>query len=91
MVKKYFEYYNKSNWGALPYGEECAAVFFALKHFKPTGLTGMVIGSQTPWVEAMALYHGAAKVITAEYAPLTVQHPQLDYVHPIEMVKNWQK
>uniref|UniRef100_A0A914VJK5 DUF268 domain-containing protein n=1 Tax=Plectus sambesii TaxID=2011161 RepID=A0A914VJK5_9BILA len=39
----------------------------------------------------MALYHGAAKVITAEYVPLTIQHPQLAYVHSIELVKNWQK
>uniref|UniRef100_A0A914XPT5 Class I SAM-dependent methyltransferase n=1 Tax=Plectus sambesii TaxID=2011161 RepID=A0A914XPT5_9BILA len=91
VIKKYFGYYDNLAWGALPYGGECAAVFFALKHFKPTGLTGMVIGSLTPWVEAMALYHGAAKMITAEYAPLTVQHPQLAYVHPIEMVKNWEK
>uniref|UniRef100_A0A914VJR1 Uncharacterized protein n=1 Tax=Plectus sambesii TaxID=2011161 RepID=A0A914VJR1_9BILA len=39
----------------------------------------------------MALYHGAAKVITAEYAPLTIEHPQIAYVHPIELVKNWEK
>lgn len=66
-------------------------MFFALKHFKPTGLTGMVIGSQTPWVEAMSLFHGAAKVITVEYAPLKIQHPKLAYVHPINLVKNWQR
>uniref|UniRef100_A0A914XH49 Methyltransferase type 11 domain-containing protein n=1 Tax=Plectus sambesii TaxID=2011161 RepID=A0A914XH49_9BILA len=39
----------------------------------------------------MALYHGAAKVITVEYTPLSIQHPRLAYVHPVELVKNWQK
>ncbi len=51
----------------------------------------MVIGSQTPWVEAMALFHGAAKIITSEYAPLTIQVPNIEYVHPVELVKNWEK
>jgi hypothetical protein len=68
-----------------------AAVFIAFNHFKPTGLTGMVIGSQTPWVEAMAIFHGAAKVITAEYAPLTIQVSTIEYVHPVQLVKNWKK
>jgi hypothetical protein len=51
----------------------------------------MVIGSQSPWVEAMALFHGAAKIITAEYAPLDIQVPTLEYVHPTQLVKNWEK
>jgi hypothetical protein len=66
-------------------------MFFALNKFKPTGLTGMVIGSQTPWVEGMALFFGAAKIITAEYAPLSMQVKEIEYVHPLNIVKNWKK
>ena len=41
------------------------------------GSTGMVLGSELPWVECMALAAGAANVWTFEYATVKSTHPQL--------------
>ena len=42
-----------------------------------TGSTGMVLGSERPWVECIALAAGAAAVWTFEYATIRSTHPQL--------------
>lgn len=42
----------------------------------------LVIGSQTPWIEAILLYHGAAKVTTLEYSKIISQHPKLEILTP---------
>lgn len=36
-----------------------------------------VIGSASPWVEALSLVAGAAEVVTVEYNSLTYDHPQI--------------
>lgn len=41
-----------------------------------------VLGSQSPWVEAMLLAVGAARVTTIEYAEIQSQHPRLDAMRP---------
>ena len=41
------------------------------------GSTGMVLGSERPWVECFALSAGAATVWTFEYATVVSTHPQL--------------
>ena len=41
------------------------------------GSTGMVLGSEKPWVECLALNAGAATVWTFEYASITSTHPKL--------------
>lgn len=38
------------------------SVFYALKDFPLTGMKGVVIGSQSPWVEVHALESGAEQV-----------------------------
>uniref|UniRef100_A0A914XFF9 DUF268 domain-containing protein n=1 Tax=Plectus sambesii TaxID=2011161 RepID=A0A914XFF9_9BILA len=90
MIEEHKAYYRAEEFGTLPYLSESAAVFYALEHYKPTGLSGMVIGSQSPWIEAMLLFYGAKQVTTAEYAPLSILHPDIKYVHPIDLAKNWQ-
>ena len=42
----------------------------------------LVIGSQTPWIEAMLLVFGASKVTTLEYSKITSEHPQIEVVTP---------
>ena len=42
-----------------------------------SGLAGMVIGSERPWVECLALQAGAHSVWTLEYATVVSTHPQL--------------
>ena len=46
------------------------------------GKSVLVIGSENPWVEALCLSKGAAKVTTLEYANLTSSHPLVDTVTP---------
>lgn len=38
---------------------------------------GIVIGSETPWVEAMLLEYGAAHVTTLEFGSIVSHHPQI--------------
>ena len=42
-----------------------------------SGSVGMVLGSERPWVECLALRHGAAEVWTFEYATIVSTHPRL--------------
>lgn len=42
----------------------------------------LVIGSETPWVEVILLYFGAAKVTTLEYADIVSEHPKLKTLRP---------
>lgn len=41
------------------------------------GAVGMVMGSEKPWIECLALKHGAEVVWTFEYATIVSTHPQL--------------
>ena len=40
----------------------------------------LVIGSQTPWIEAILLNLGAAKVTTLEYATIESTHPNVEVI-----------
>uniref|UniRef100_A0A1I7TAX0 Methyltransf_11 domain-containing protein n=1 Tax=Caenorhabditis tropicalis TaxID=1561998 RepID=A0A1I7TAX0_9PELO len=54
--------------------------------------TGVVIGSMKPWVEVMALRHGANHVLTVEYNSLNIQkefQDRLSSIHPVEFAKKW--
>jgi hypothetical protein len=42
----------------------------------------LVIGSQTPWIEAILLELGAANITTLEYSPAVSEHPQIRMVTP---------
>jgi Caenorhabditis protein of unknown function, DUF268 len=52
------------------------------KHIK--GRHGMVIGSQSPWAEALLFRFGAARVTTIEYMPITTTHPDLITLTPAQ-------
>ncbi len=47
----------------------------------------LVIGSQSPWVEACCLMHGAREVVTLEYGKITSEHPQVKTMTPMEFRK----
>ena len=44
----------------------------------------LVIGSETPWIEAMLLTKGVQSVTTLEYKKITSHHPKLSTVLPHE-------
>jgi hypothetical protein len=58
------------------------------------GKVGIVVGSETPWAEAVLIKHGATQVATIEYMPIKTDHPQLKTYHPAEvaslyLAKGW--
>jgi Caenorhabditis protein of unknown function, DUF268 len=46
------------------------------------GLRGIVIGSAYPWVEAIVLSYGAARIVTLEFGSIHSTHPQIDTMVP---------
>ena len=45
----------------------------------------LVIGSERPWIEIMALRHGAKHVTTLEYSKIISEHPQISGILPSEL------
>lgn len=46
--------------------------------------TVLVLGSETPWVEALCLAAGAKNITTLEYGSILSEHPQIDTLVPSE-------
>ncbi|XP_059080225.1 uncharacterized protein LOC131878306 isoform X2 [Tigriopus californicus] len=59
----------------------------ARNHLNISGSHVLVIGSQTPWLEAMLLEVGAKKVTTLEYVKIRSEVPEIDIITPMEMGK----
>ena len=51
-------------------------LFDSLKNLDLPGKRVLVIGSESPWVEACALAAGADEVVTLEYSQIDVRHPR---------------
>ncbi|KAI1709432.1 hypothetical protein DdX_11219 [Ditylenchus destructor] len=64
------------------------AVYYATKFHSIKGMNGAVIGSQTPWVEVLCLANGAESLITVDYQKLHITHPQIAFIHAMDVVKN---
>lgn len=56
----------------------------SMRKYGVEGQNVLVVGSQKPWVEAIALHCGAAHVYTLEYAPIHSTHPQVTTYLPQE-------
>ncbi|CAH1790430.1 unnamed protein product [Owenia fusiformis] len=50
---------------------------------------GVVIGSQSPWLEALALSAGAKHMTTLEYNNNPFLHPNITKIHPYDMAKKY--
>ena len=73
----------KKDWnvvgGAYGAGEKEVLYETLLLHkHKVVGKKALVIGSETPWVEAILLAVGAKHVTTLEYNRITSTHPQVN-------------
>lgn len=67
------------------YGVEGATILRdKLSQIDMKGKSVLVIGSSHPWVEAVLLHNGAAKVTTLEYGTIVSEHPQIITVTPNE-------
>jgi hypothetical protein len=89
-VEKYIESIGVRKQGG-SYGAWDNAVYSALDSLDLEGKTGLVVGSERPWVEAAALYRGAKHVTTSEYRSIIATHPRLGAAHPREMAEAFLK
>lgn len=65
-----------------------------MDHHRLDGSSGLVVGSMKPWVEVMALRHGAKKILTVEYNTLTIPtefQDRLSSILPMDFVNDWEK
>ncbi|KAG5178487.1 hypothetical protein JKP88DRAFT_269090 [Tribonema minus] len=62
------------------YGKESLNLYTALARYQPffEDKRGVIIGSETPWAEAIALNHNVASIMTVEYGALTCDHPKIE-------------
>jgi len=56
----------------------------ALHQVGVAGLTVLVVGTMVPWVEAILLARGAARVVTLDYAYKISTHPSWEWIRPPE-------
>ena len=73
---------NKKDWSRIggAYGDhETRIVYETINLYKDNviGKNALVIGSETPWVEAILLAVGAKHVTTLEYNRIISTHPQV--------------
>lgn len=53
------------------------------------GQHGLVVGSQSPWLESMLLEFGASSVSTLEFGKITSEHPQISTFRPKEFISGF--
>ena len=53
------------------------------------GRRGLVIGSETPWLEAFLLQHGAQHVSTLEFGAIRSSHPQISTFTPKDFTEKF--
>ncbi|EPB77000.1 hypothetical protein ANCCEY_03908 [Ancylostoma ceylanicum] len=74
------------------YGQDAMAVHYALQDYPVTNMTGIVLGSEKPWVEVMALRNGAKELWTVEYQETKVVGTnQILIFNPIEFAERWKE
>ena len=49
-----------------------------------SGKVGLVIGSESPWAEAMLINKNVSHITTVEYADIINEHPQISVIKPSE-------
>ena len=57
------------------------------KYIDPKDKNILVIGSETPWIEAVLINEGAGSITTLEYNPHPTDHPKIKTISPIDFAK----
>merc|ERR1711871_261237 len=60
----------------------------ALRRHPLKGKKVLVVGGQTPWVQACAVWAGAKEVVTSEFVLPTSDHPKLRAIHALDLEQN---
>lgn len=61
------------------------AIYQLLASYPIAGSEVLILGSTEPWYEALALEHGAAHVVVAEYGARVCEHPHMTCMTPAEL------
>ena len=74
-----------------PYGRK---VYYEIEksfktHANVSGKHVLVIGSETPWIELLALRNGATKVTSVDYLPVKNDHPNINFVHALDFNRQY--
>ncbi|ULT87697.1 hypothetical protein L3Y34_007099 [Caenorhabditis briggsae] len=84
--------YTKQELGELAYKKESESMYHAMAEYELKGKHGFVVGSTRPWVEVMALKHGAKEILTIESNPIKIQREfkgRLSSVDPVKFAEQW--
>uniref|UniRef100_A0A915B5Y0 Uncharacterized protein n=1 Tax=Parascaris univalens TaxID=6257 RepID=A0A915B5Y0_PARUN len=73
------------------YSVKEVSVYSATAFHSIAGMSGLLVRFLTPSVETIVLKNKAAKVLTVEYRRINSTHPQIHYIHPIELAENWRR
>ncbi len=77
-IEKWIRMAKEENFNESTYGSSLNTwLFQALKDFPIQGKSVLILGSQRPWFEAVALAFGASKVTTLEYNKIEYSHPKI--------------
>lgn len=84
--------YTTGNFGVRgSYGSKDTKMIYDLLNKHKAELEGKhcaVLGSQSPWLEALLLHVGVGRVTTIEYKDITSTHPQIETIRPSDWA-NW--
>ena len=66
------------------YGDDTIKIYDGVTKYNShiKGKSGIVIGSEDPWLEAILLHYGADKLLTVEFGKIISEHPQLSTITP---------
>jgi len=53
------------------------------------GRSGIVVGSESPWVEAILLHYGASNLTTVEFGKINSGHPQIRTMIPTDFTEGF--
>lgn len=88
-IEKWIKLAKEENFSASTYGTELDSwLFQALKDYPIQGKSVIILGSQRPWFEAVALAFGASKVTTLEYNKIDYTHPKITTITNQEYFQN---
>jgi len=76
------EFKEKRSYANEAYSGASLLIDEAAEFINVTGKTVLVIGSQSPWLEAVLISRNVHKVITLEYGFFNSEHPSLEIIRP---------
>lgn len=74
-----------------PYQSDICELLAAEYHHLIQGKRGLVLGSISPWAEALLFRYGVSELITVEYTSISTQYPNLTIMTPAQLAELYLK